>query len=86
MSSIKQKLIENIFYSVKKERISFQRQKLFKELAGFVVANSTQTNISNHKKRLPNKKIVRCKYYYKLCRIDLTCPDKSQKQSPSLRI
>ena len=48
-NSITQKWIENKFYSMDEERMSFQRQKLFKESARFTSSNSVQTNNPNAK-------------------------------------
>ena len=61
-NSITQKWIENKFYSMDEERMSFQRQRLFKESARFTSSNSEQTNTSNNKKQKSDKKIIRCKY------------------------
>ena len=66
------------------ERMSFQRQKLYKESARFISSNSTQTNNSNNKKEKSDKKRIRCKYCYRVGHTDEECLDKKQKRPPSM--
>ena len=55
-SSITQKWIENKFYSLDEERISHNRQRIFRESARFTTSISKQTNFQNIKNKLPHKK------------------------------
>ena len=61
-NSITQKWIGNKFYSMDEERMSFHRQRLFKESARFTSSNTTQTSRTSNKGHNSNKKIIRCKY------------------------
>ena len=83
-NSITQKWIENKFYSMDEERMSFHRQRLFKESARFTSSNSTQTSRSSNKGHNSNKKIIRCKYCYRSGHTDEDCLDKKQKRPPSM--
>jgi len=83
-NSITQKWIENKFYSMDEERMSFHRQRLFKESARFTSSNSTQQNNSNKKRENSNKKIIRCRYCYRCGHTDETCMDRKQKRPPSM--
>ena len=54
-NSITQKWIENKFYSMDEERMSFHRQRLFKESARFTSSNPTQ-NKTKIKRRVQTKR------------------------------
>ena len=63
--SISQKRIENKFYSMNKERMNPHRQKILRESARFINTNTTsETKQYSSNKKYPNKKIIRCKYFY----------------------
>ena len=84
-SSITQKWIENKFYSLDEERMSYNRQKTFRESARFTSSpNSKQTNSPNNKSKSPHKKTIRCKYCYRTGHLDSKCPDKDNKRPPSM--
>ena len=61
-SSISQKWIENKFYSMDEERMTYSRIRSFRESARFTTSNPRQNNMQNSKTRPPHKKIIRCKY------------------------
>ena len=83
-SSINQKWIENKFYSMDEERMSFHRQRIFKESARFTNSNNKSDNHNNRNKYQSNNKIIRCKYCYRTGHTDLSCPDKKRKRPPSM--
>ena len=83
-SSISQKWIENKFYSMDEERMTYNRIRSFRESARFTTSNPRQNNMQNSKTRPPHKKIIRCKYCYRSGHFDSKCPDKANKRPPSM--
>ena len=55
-SSITHKWIENEFYSLDEERMSYNRQRIFRESARFTTSNSKQINPQNIKNKLKTQK------------------------------
>ena len=83
-NSITQKWIENKFYSMDEERMSFHRQRIFKEPARFTNSHNKSDSHNKRNKYQSNDKIVRCKYCYRTGHTDLACPDKKRKKPPSM--
>ena len=85
-SSITQKWIENKFYSLDEERMSYNRLKTFRESTRLTSSssNSKQTNSQNSKNKFPHKKTIRCKYCYRTGHLDSKCLDKDDKRPPSM--
>ncbi len=83
-SSITQKWIENKFYSMDEERMTYNRMKNYREKARFTTSNQKQNNPHSQKGKIPNKKTMRCKYYYRSGYFDSKCPDKTHKKPPSM--
>ena len=81
-SSINQKWIENKFYSMDEERMSFHRQKIFKESARVTKTSNKNDSYTNKNKHASNNKVIMCKYCYRTGHIDLACLEKKIKKKP----
>ena len=80
-SAFNQRWLENKFYALDEERAIMSRYS-FKGDRQYATARYASQNPKHNNKT--NKKVIRCKYCYKLNHTDTECRDRLNKRPPSM--